>query len=307
MSPWQVSLAYRYLNADRYFSGSDELPMEPGSQVINTIHSFDILATYSPTPRINLSVDLPIIYAERTTRHEHMGMGGPQFTTRAAGIGDLRVTADYWLRDPAQHPKANLSFGLGVKPPTGSDDEEDDFHQPGGPVRRPVDVAIQPGDGGWGIIFQTAGYWQLTDRLFTYLNGMYLMSPKEFNNTASFSAPGSPNNDDVNSVPDQYLGRGGFSYALWPEQGLSLSLGGRLEGIPPHDAVGGDGGFRRPGFIVSIEPGLSWMKGKNTLSLTAPVALLRNRQRSATDEITGGHGDASFADFLLFFTYTRQF
>ena len=35
---------------------------------------------------------------------------------------------------------------------------------------------------------------------------------------------------------------------------VSVALGGRLEGIPVHDLVGGSEGFRRPGYIVSAEP-----------------------------------------------------
>lgn len=84
-------------------------------------------------------------------------------------------------------------------------------------------------------------------------------------------------------------------------------MGGRFEGVPARDVIGPDSGFRRPGFAVSIEPGLNWNYGKNTLSLTAPVALYRNRERSVTDDMTGTHGDASFADVLLFVNYPRRF
>ncbi len=304
---FQASVSYRYLYADRYFSGAEELPMEPGSQVINEIHTFDLAVSYAPTDRLSLTLDLPFQIADRTTRHEHMGMTGPQYTTEADGIGDLRLTADYWLLDPLRHPRGNISIGAGVKAPTGADDADDEFHTPGGVVERPVDVAIQPGDGGWGFILQSQGFQHIAGGLSGYANALYLFSPREVNGTASFSPPGSPNRDDVNSVTDQYLARLGFDYTVWPQAGLSLSVGGRLEGIPPRDAFGGSEGFRRPGFIVSVEPGLSWHKGKNSFSLTAPVAVLRNRQYSVTDEITGGHGDASFADFLLFVNYTRRF
>ena len=304
---FQASVSYRYLYADRYFMGSDELPMEPGSQVINEIHTFDVAVSYAVNARLSFTLDLPVIYGERTTRHEHMGMSGPQFTTRAFGIGDLRATGDFWLFDPAHHPHGNISLGAGLKAPTGDDSAEDDFHTPGGIQNRPVDVAIQPGDGGWGFLVQMQAYQKIVGELSAYANGMYLFNPREVNGTASFSPAGSPNQDDVNSVPDQYLGRVGLNYVVWPKGGLSLSVGGRLEGIPARDAIGGDGGFRRPGFVVSIEPGLSWNKGKNSFSVTAPVALIRNRERSVTDELTGTHGDASFADFLIFANYTRRF
>ncbi|MBE7502750.1 MAG: hypothetical protein HS113_21190 [Verrucomicrobiales bacterium] len=305
---FQVSAGYRYLYADRYFMGTEELPMPPGSQVINEIHSFDLAFSYAPTPRLSLTLGLPFQWGERTTRHEHSGtMTGPQYATEAGGIGDLRLTGDFWFLDPRKHPRGNVSLGIGVKAPTGDDAVEDDFHTPEGIVHRPVDVAIQPGDGGWGFLVQMQGFYHVVGELNAYANGFYLFNPREVNGTASFSPPGSPNQDDVNSVPDQYLGRAGLSYGLWPKAGLALSVGGRIDGLPVRDAFGGSEGFRRPGYVVSVEPGLSWNWNRYSLSVTAPVALLRDRQRSVTDEITGGHGDASFADFALFANLSARF
>lgn len=304
---FQASLSYRYLYADRYFVGSEELPMPPGSQVINEIHTFDVSLSYAVNARLNFTLDLPVLYGERTTRHEHLGMTGPQFTTRAFGIGDLRFSGNYWMLDPARHCPGNIALGIGLKAPTGDDSAEDDFHTADGIQQRPVDVAIQPGDGGWGFLVQMQAYHQIAGQLSAYADGMYLFNPEHVNGTPSFSPPGSPNRDDVNSIPDQYYGRVGLNYVVWPKAGLSLSVGGRIEGIPARDIIGPAQGFRRPSFVVSIEPGLSWNLGKNSFSLTAPVALLRNRERSVTDDLTGTHGDASFADYLIFANFTRRF
>src|SRR2546428_2548519 len=35
-----------------------------------------------------------------------------------------------------------------------------------------------------------------------------------------------------------------------PERGVSLSLGGRIDGIPYHDLIGKSDGFRRPGYVA---------------------------------------------------------
>src|SRR5206468_9142895 len=82
---------------------------------------------------------------------------------------------------------------------------------------------------------------------------------------------------------EQYSGRIGLSYALLPKQGLSVSLAGRIEGVPVHDLIGSSQGFRRPGYAISIEPGVVWSKKGYTLSVSAPVALYRNRERSVPD------------------------
>src|SRR3989454_11566939 len=71
--------------------------------------------------------------------------------------------------------------------------------------------------------------------------------------TTLFRSP-PPNTSVYWSVPDVYSGRVGLMYGLLPEQGLSVSLGGRIDGIPYHDLVGGgDDGFRRPGHVVFLE------------------------------------------------------
>jgi hypothetical protein len=109
------------------------------------------------------------------------------------------------------------------------------------------------------------------------------------------------------SVPDQFALRTGVFRSLEKIHGMGISLGGRVEGIPVRDAIGGSDGFRRPGYIISIEPGISYMKGNVTGTLNVPVALFRNRTQSIPDienstptEIV--HGDAAFADYLINFT-----
>lgn len=324
---WQASISYRYFESDRYFMGTQELSdmpgMAPGEQVINEIHTLDIALSYSFNPRISVTLDLPVVFAERTSREEHMGMMDftqPQFTTSANGIGDLRLTGDYWVLDPMNHPNGNVSVGLGLKLPTGSDDKRDNFHTPDGIINKPVDPSIQPGDGGVGILFQVQFYQQIVERLSLYGNGMYMMNPREENGVQSFSMKPLDENgeaynmDQVNSVTDQYLGRLGLNYIVWPEAGLSLSLGGRVEGVPVRDLAGGDGGFRRPGFTVSIEPGLSWMRGRHLFSLTAPVAVHRDRQRSLAEKEYADSPEemlrmypGSFADWNLFASYSFRF
>jgi hypothetical protein len=87
-----------------------------------------------------------------------------------------------------------------------------------------------------------------------------------------------------------------------------------VEGVPVKDAFGKSDGFRRPGFIVSIEPGVTYkIKQKHEVNVSVPAALYRNRLQSLTDKetqaLTGNprHGDAAFADYLLLITYAYKF
>ena len=105
------------------------------------------------------------------------------------------------------------------------------------------------------------------------------------------------------SVPDQFALRTGLGYSL--SQNFSASLGARLEGVPVEDVLGGSGGFRRPGNVLSIDPGISYMKNNFSINLNVPVAIRRNRPQSVTDletQIATGeprNGDAAFADYLI--------
>jgi len=92
-----------------------------------------------------------------------------------------------------------------------------------------------------------------------------------------------------------------------------LSLGGRIEGVPVEDVQGADKGFRRPGYAISIEPGITLIKNSWSFSVTTPVAVYRNRLQSVTDkqwtEASGvyRHGDAAFADFSVTANISKSF
>src|SRR5438309_444254 len=70
-------------------------------------------------------------------------------TMHAGGLGDMRILTDLWLLAPHKHMDGNIALGLGVKVPTGDDKAADISYRTTGPVTRPVDPSIQPGDGGW--------------------------------------------------------------------------------------------------------------------------------------------------------------
>ena len=90
------------------------------------------------------------------------------------------------------------------------------------------------------------------------------------------------------------------------------SLGVHLEGIPVKDIIGESLGFRRPGYIVSAEPGVTYMNGKTTYNLNVPIAMYRMRSQSVTDKQiqdasgVARNGDAAFADYLISFGVTYR-
>jgi hypothetical protein len=80
-----------------------------------------------------------------------------------------------------------------------------------------------------------------------------------------------------------------------------------MEGIPVRDAFGSSNGFRRPGYIISIDPGIMYSFWRETVSLNAPWAVERNRRRSVPDIANGKHGDAAFADYTIIAVLSHHF
>lgn len=217
---------------------------------------FDLNVAYAVTKRLSVSLEVPFQYGSRTNKFEHDLVHF--YTTRAAGMGDMRIASHFWALDPDKYSDYNVSFGLGIKIPTGDDAVTDYFFRPGGGrVLRPVDLAIQPGDGGWGIIFATNAFAKVYKSTFAFFQADYLSNPREFNHveTSFADEPAFTLGDKgyiYNSVPDQWLVRSGLTTAIWREKGLSGSLAVRWEGIPSHDWIGGSDGYRLPGYSVSI-------------------------------------------------------
>ncbi len=255
---------------------------------------------------------MPILFASRETYYEHDGVS--LHTMHASGVGDLRVVGNTWLLDPETHRDGNVSFGIGVNAPIGRKNAQDLSFRPAGAVKRPVDPAIQPADGGWGIMLAGQAFGTIAHNTSFYAQAVYLLNPREMNGVQS------PFGDDpaltggdigytIDSVPDQYVARGGITQAIGSGTGVAVTFGARIDGVPAHDLIGGSDGYRLPGYAISIEPGFSVTKGKNSFTFTVPVAVKRHASKSVADLRTGNPigGIATLADYVITVSYSRRF
>jgi hypothetical protein len=316
-SGFQVGVSYRWFRSDRHFTGDveDKERQEEGSEVINRSHFIDVNVTYAFNPRVSATLTVPFVEHDRSqvVRGANRVILGRQHTS-SSGLADVRAEGNVWLLNPTNHAKGNILLGAGFAAPTGDKDAKDTFQVfRNGHIeaeQRNVDQSIQPGTGGWGIILDIYAYQQIIPRLNAFVNGAYTITPEEKNGVATKRS--NPFEAEM-SIVDTYMGRGGFEYTLWPEYGLTVSLGARIEGVPVCDAVGGSDGFRRPGYSIAIEPGLSAMVKTWSFSIYTPVAVYRNRERSVADmqlsAVDGQfhHGDAAFADFSIIANITKRF
>jgi hypothetical protein len=284
-----VSLDHRWFQADRHYIGDvrQSYRERARTQTINNVHLFDLELAYPLSARSRMTLTIPFLVASRSQVLNNQGGSAiDRFATDAAGLRDIRIVTDFWLRDPRGAPQWNVAIGSGVVIPTGNDSVRDDFEIFDLATRQirarqqPVDTSIQPGSGGWGFPLKFAAFAQTLGGWRGYFDGTYIITPKDTNGVATYL----PNPyEAVISIPDSYAARMGAEYRT-PIPGTTISLGARMEGTPVHDLVGRSDGFRRPGYLVFMEPGVSVKLRDSSLSIKIPVNVYSNRLRSVADE-----------------------
>jgi hypothetical protein len=312
---WLFNSNSRYYKSFRHFVGKQEQFERINTlhnNVINKVYTQDLTLTRVLNNRWSLSLVLPVADNSRS-----QVSSGTRFSTHSFGIGDIHLAGYVWLLDPKKSHNANIQAGIGIKLPTGAYNYQDYFLNGATGVRTlgAVDQSIQLGDGGTGITAEINAYYNFTHSFGLYGNFYYLVSPKDVNNVLRSINPASATTiattGDVMSVPDQFLIRFGASLAV---KKFDFSLGVRDDCLPAKDLVGGNDGFRRPGYIIAAEPGITYRIGKSvSLYAYAPIAIIRDRTQSVPDirttQLTGKYtqGDAAFADYVVNVGITFKF
>ncbi len=301
-NPWALSVDYRWFNSIHDYVGTTE-NARIGTGVFNKSNFTDFGLTYLIDPRWSVTLTVPFVVNDRS-----QVTNGLRYHTDAAGIGDTAVEGNYWVFDPRQHPKGNILLGLGLSMPTGNDHAMGNFLAYDSATNtytaseKPVDQSIEPGTGGWGVILDLYAYHQvMMPRLNAYLSATYTFIPfQDTNGVPTYR--GNPY-EAITGITDSYLYRTGLEYRLLPRQGLSASFGLRMEGVPVRNWFGDSAGFRRPGFSIDWEPGLTWDHRNISLRVYVPYSFYHNREQSLADKedtiLTGKyqHGDAFFANY----------
>lgn len=310
---WRFNANYRYFKSFRHFNGKEEQKhrLVDQTDVRNYSHSLDLSIVRKLNERWSLGLNLPLLANVRSSLYEHGLVNGAYVkrerrNTHSYGLGDMRLSAYYWLLDPHKSMKGNLQLGLGIKFATGDYDYQDYWYNvgPNGSKElRTVDQSIQLGDGGTGLAAELNAY-RTFGKVSIYGNAFYLFNPRDVNGARTYRETLTPAlyNETIMSVADQYLFRAGASYNVHK---FGFSAGGRIDGIPVYDIIGESNGFRRPGYTIAVEPGVNYSTSKVSYYLNVPFAVSRNRTQSVTDKeraLESGtyvRGDAAFADYVI--------
>ncbi len=306
---WQLSVNNRYYKSFRHYIG-DVYQKERavlGNEVINNAFTTDLAIYRILNPRWTLMLDVPISANSRSQCYLQDSVYH-RFATHSFGVGDIRVAVYRWILDPVKMPKGNIQVGLGIKFPTGNDNVQDYFKTSDSTKTfGPVDQSIQLGDGGTGITLEINSFYNFSHKVGVYGNFYYLSNPVDQNGVSNahggtVSASSIANGSNVMSCPDQYMARVGVSLQF---DRIFFSGGVRDDCLPVHDLIGASDGFRRPGYIISGEPALTYVLPKVSFYADVPIAIVRDRTQSVPDKITTGltgvytHGDAAFANCVV--------
>ena len=297
---WTVTVGYRYQPSNRHFVGTVEQKQREllRNQIQNIYHLLDLSVERQITRRWSAFASLPVLFAHRNQLYPPTG----RYIVNSQG--DVSLGGRAWIFKPPTESGDNISVGVSLKLPTGTYNATGPAVQQGRPIIATADQSIQAGDGGTGFAIDLQAFKRLRFATELYFTGVYLFNPRNTNGVSTFrSRPG----EQVMSVTDQYLYRGGIARAVPRIRGLAVSFGGRMEGVPVRDALGGSDGFRRPGYAISLDPGFLYSRGLYAVSFNVPFAVQRNRKRSVADYRNGTHGDAAFADYTLMFSLSRRF
>ncbi len=298
---WQAQVSYQYADANDFYVGDqrDDSAAFLGVPPHRTVNLINLDVLYGLSNRLSVDLTVPFSVGSAVVMME--SPNGPRLGHFAAsGLGDVSLQAEYWLSNPAIPSRVTGSVGLGVKAPTGADDVQRTLSTEDGDIVGPIDESAQLGTGGWDILLRAQGTAHIDGPFFAYASGYYGMSLNEHTDVLNFGA--------LRGVPDTYSGRLGGAYLLRALEGVVVSLGGRINGVTVTDLVGGgDLYWRRPGYVIYVEPGLTWTLGRNTASLSVPVRAYANKQDSLLDQSLDRHIGGSFASYLLLASFARRF
>lgn len=297
---WQLGVSVRRVATNRFFVGTqeDETKAPLGQPLNLRLNSLDLSLTYATSERFSLTLTAPLAYS--TVENTQPDLLRHQVST--GGVGDINLMSHLWLSTPTRHPNGNVLVGLGLKAPTGSNHETGAFHDSLGNVSQtPLTQTVQLGDGGWAVLLEGQAFRQIFPRTSIYFSGSYSVSLRE--HTDVLRSPGV-----LYAVPDLYSARLGLAYGLMAEPGLSVSLGGRIDGTPVRNLVTGKSDFfRSAGYTLFLDPGLSLQRGPSQFTLSVPVRVHHNylSMQLSTGQTRTGMGGVS--DYVIYASYSRRF
>src|SRR5258708_8400795 len=248
---FDFSIGLRHQFSFRHFVGDVEQKqrIQMGNQVMNKINLLNFNLDYQVSRRFSFQIDAPLLLASRRSHHS-------PYTTTAQGVGDIIVSAQGWVWNPAENTRGNVAFSFGAMLPSGSDSVMNsvDKLDGQGPVNVLDDYSIQPGSGGFGMLFGWQAFKNFGSTAQAYFNGTYIATPQNTNGVVR-STTAKPLLQQV-SISDQYLLEAGVAVPLRRVRGLSITAGPPGGGGPPRELSRNKGRDRAAPDAAGLEAGI---------------------------------------------------
>jgi hypothetical protein len=303
---WSLTFTGRSSTADIHYNGTERQRQRETEQtyVVNRQNSLTATIGYQLSPRISLNAGIPFVEASWGIPSPRSGGPAARANENARGLGDITTLARVAIFNPATSKRSwNLQIGGGVKLPTGNDSATDIFPDNNGlnNLERHVDISVNPGDGGWGLIMDLTGYKAIGSRVMAFGSGTWLANPKDTSGVPTRGTLVNTTPTNINTVSDQFVFRAGTQVVV--TRSIAASIAWRLEGVPRYDLIGSSHGRRRPGVEMYWEPGVTFTTGQHAVSFNLPIGYYYNRFR---DPYTGNPGDSTFPEYVAIATYSMR-
>jgi hypothetical protein len=244
-------------------------------QVYEGAITLDLQGSYGLSRQVSLSLSAPVI----AYSHWSTVLAGARYDQTARGLGDMVIGATYWLNNCERYPEKNISFGVGIRAPTGNSNYQALYPNSLGQdiKNRPVFPGIQPGSGAFGMRLSVDGF-QRIKGFTVFGTGIYTFSLRDQNDTYALGATLNPagvtataENLRYVSAPDSYLFNIGLARSVPKLSRIAAFVNGRIVGVPVHNALTGTSGFRQPGYFITVEPGLAFNTALASYTVSAPL------------------------------------
>jgi hypothetical protein len=302
---WTLVFTGRTSTADKHYNGSVRQIQREIEQtyVVNRQNSITATLAYQLSPRVVLVGSVPYIEASWGIPSPRSGGPAARANENARGLGDITSLARFSLFNPLTTNRTwNVTVGGGVKFPTGNNKSIDQFPDGNGNnnTERYVDISVNPGDGGWGLIMDFQGYKSM-GRFTPFGSATWLANPRDTGGPSRGNLVSNQTPSNVNTVSDQFVMRAGSTIAI--TRTIAASIAWRMEGVPRYDMFGLSHGFRRPGVEMYWEPGVTISTGRHAVSINVPIGYYYNRFRNP---YTGTPGDSTFPEYVTIATYSMR-
>jgi hypothetical protein len=299
---WTLFFTGRSSTADIHYNGTERQRQREteGTYVVNRQNSMTGTVGYQLTERVALYANVPYVEASWGIPSPRAGGPAARANENANGLGDITSLARVSLFNPSTTFRTwNLQFGGGLKIPTGNNRSTDTFPDNNGNnnLDRYVDISVNPGDGGWGLIMDVQGYKGM-GRVTAFGSLTWLANPRDTGAASRGNLATTTTPSNVNTVSDQFVARAGTTIVITSQ--IAASIAWRMEGVPRYDMFGASHGFRRPGVEMYWEPGVTLNAGRHAVSFNFPVGYYFNRFRNP---YTGTPGDSTFPEYVSIATY----